>query len=81
MSALPPKADIADHDCDVRFVPKADSCTAAKCFLFEHLVGAFYQWGLTETKRLGSFEVDDEIEFRRLQGRKISRPLASAYWH
>src|SRR5215472_10917521 len=29
MSALPPKADIADCDCDVRFVPKADSCTAA----------------------------------------------------
>ena len=24
MSALPPKADIAEHRCDVRFVPKAD---------------------------------------------------------
>jgi hypothetical protein len=24
MSALPPKADIADHDPDVRFVPEAD---------------------------------------------------------
>jgi len=24
MSALPPKADITDHDWDVRFVPKAD---------------------------------------------------------
>jgi hypothetical protein len=24
MSALPPKADITRHDCDVRFVPKAD---------------------------------------------------------
>jgi len=24
MSALPPKADIVQHDCDVRFVPKAD---------------------------------------------------------
>jgi hypothetical protein len=30
MSALPPKADIAGHQLDVRFVPKADSCTAAK---------------------------------------------------
>ena len=29
MSALPPKADMAQHDCDVRFVPKADKCTAA----------------------------------------------------
>jgi hypothetical protein len=30
MSALPPKADMVRHNPDVRFVPKADSCTAAK---------------------------------------------------
>jgi hypothetical protein len=30
MSALPPKADIARRQLDVRFVPKADSCIAAK---------------------------------------------------
>jgi len=30
MSALPPKADIGTQPRDVRFVPKADSCTAAK---------------------------------------------------
>jgi hypothetical protein len=30
MSALPPKADIGTHRLSVRFVPKADSCTAAK---------------------------------------------------
>jgi hypothetical protein len=24
MSALPPKADMDQHECDVRFVPKAD---------------------------------------------------------
>jgi hypothetical protein len=29
MSALPPKADIARRQLDARFVPKADSCTAA----------------------------------------------------
>jgi hypothetical protein len=29
MSALPPKADINERYCHVRFVPKADSCTAA----------------------------------------------------
>jgi hypothetical protein len=34
MSALPPKADIADCNRDVRFVPKADSCTAAKILSF-----------------------------------------------
>ena len=30
LSALPLKADIEPHDWHVRFVPKADSCTAAK---------------------------------------------------
>jgi hypothetical protein len=30
MSALPPKADIGTQSWNVRFVPKADSCTAAK---------------------------------------------------
>src|SRR5215469_5261842 len=31
MSALPPIADIGFQSRDVRFVPKADSCTAAIC--------------------------------------------------
>jgi hypothetical protein len=35
MSALPPKADIAERNWDVRFVPKADIAA-----LFDHLVGA-----------------------------------------
>jgi hypothetical protein len=41
MSALPPKADIAGRDLDVRFGPKADSCSAAnqQRVLFDHLVG------------------------------------------
>ena len=30
MSALPPKADMAQDNRGVRFVPKADSCAAAK---------------------------------------------------
>jgi hypothetical protein len=29
MSALPPKADITRHLWDVRFVPRADSCTGS----------------------------------------------------
>jgi hypothetical protein len=40
MSALPPKADIAGLQFDVRFVPKADSCTAQRGLLFDHFVGA-----------------------------------------
>ena len=40
MSALPPKADMDHHGRDVRFVPKADICTAAIFSLFDHPVGA-----------------------------------------
>jgi hypothetical protein len=40
MSALPPKADIVGRNGDVRFVPEADICSAAKRSLFDHLVGA-----------------------------------------
>jgi hypothetical protein len=40
MSALPPKADMDERDEHVRFVPKADICTAAKVgaiqYLFRH---------------------------------------------
>ena len=39
MSALPPIADIAGRELNVRFVPKAVSCDAAKVALFDHLVG------------------------------------------
>ena len=38
MSALPPKADMCGATSDVRFGPKADSCTAAEAALFDHLV-------------------------------------------
>ena len=34
-----PKADIAECGWHVRFVPKADSCSAAILSLFDHLVG------------------------------------------
>src|SRR6516225_3286354 len=33
------KADMDWHSCDVRFVPKSDSCSAANGSLFDHLVG------------------------------------------
>ena len=41
MSALPPKADIAECDGHVRFVPKADILRRSKIVPFvDHLVGA-----------------------------------------
>src|SRR6516225_6026331 len=39
MSALPPKADIGTRSRHVRFVRKADSCSATILLLFDHLVG------------------------------------------
>ena len=50
MSALPPKADIRRHECDLCFVPKADIR-----ILFEQLIGALLEkWGHIETERFGS---------------------------
>jgi hypothetical protein len=40
-SALPPKADIAERDRDVRFVPKADSCAAAIYAAFRTSIAGF----------------------------------------
>jgi hypothetical protein len=43
MSALLPKADSRAPSRNVRFGPEADSCSAAKPQLFDHLVGAAKQ--------------------------------------
>jgi hypothetical protein len=45
MSALPQPTDIADHEHEVRKVPIADSCTAAKNNLFDYLVGKIWSSG------------------------------------
>jgi hypothetical protein len=37
------ESDIAQHGGNVRFVPKADSCTAAISSLVNHLVGALLE--------------------------------------
>ena len=49
MSALPPKADIKGCIFDVRFVPIADSRSAAKthCALMVPLGARFYDFGVT----------------------------------
>jgi len=49
MSALPPKADITERHRHVRFVPKADSCTAANhvsryCSKRVYNLGGFKDW-------------------------------------
>jgi hypothetical protein len=60
MSALPPKADIGTQSRNVRFVPKADICGAAKRHLFDHLIGAAKQrYWERDAERLGSLVVED----------------------
>jgi hypothetical protein len=63
-SAFPLKADIRSPFNHVRFMPKADSCTAAKSALFDHLVGGDEQrrWHI-ETECFRSPEVDTKLEF------------------
>jgi hypothetical protein len=59
MSAITPKADIEGVLTNVRFVPKADSCTAAKRALFDHLVGGDKQSRrYREAESLRSLEID-----------------------
>jgi hypothetical protein len=63
MSALPPKADIAESDWHLRFVPKADSCSAAKSVLFDHVIGFGEQcrWH-RQSERLGCLQIISEFK-------------------
>jgi hypothetical protein len=48
-------------------VPLPDSCVAANCVLFDHLVGAGEQCrGNVNAKCLGGFHIDRELELDRL---------------
>jgi hypothetical protein len=58
MSALPPKADIAERDHDGRFVPKADIGLS-----LDHVVSADEERRRNgQTKRLGGSGSDDEVD-------------------
>src|SRR5215813_3520005 len=74
MSALPPKADIGTHSRNVRYVPKADSCIAAKSLSFDHVVGALPQEQRhVETERLGGFQIDHQLELVRSLDGELAR--------
>src|SRR5262245_60383077 len=76
MSALPPKADICSALVHVRYGPKADSCTAAKELLFDHLVRAGEQrWRHGEAKGFGGFQIDDQLVLGRSLHRQVRRLL------
>jgi hypothetical protein len=55
--SLPPKTDKLQRSAYVRFVPKADICSAANYILFDHLVGAGHG--------------DDQLELARLHDRQV----------
>ena len=58
MSALPPKADIAERHRDVRFVPKADIKP-----LLDHLIGTGEEWRRDRhADGLCRSRVDDKLE-------------------
>jgi len=72
MSALPPKSDITQRDKNVRFVPKADSCTAAIQTLLDHLIGTGEErLGHVEAERFGGLQVDDKLVLCWLLHRKV----------
>jgi len=68
MSAIPPKADIRQHDLDVRFVP----ANSGHCASFDHLVGCLQEgFRDCEAERFGGLEIDYELILRRLLEREI----------
>jgi len=69
MSALPPKADMAQDGRDVCFVPKADM----GCSL-NHLVSQLQKgFAYRETESFSSSEIDDELELVGRLRRQIPR--------
>ena len=78
MSALPLKADIASLARNVRFVPKADSCTAANDQLSNRLVGYRQHFRRHfDAERSSRLQVDGGLEIGRLRDRKLGWLLAS----
>ena len=69
MSALPPKADMVQHDRDVRFVPKADIARLTQSPRQPTAKGLAYR----ETESFGRLEIDDKLEFVGRLHRQITR--------
>src|SRR5262249_2984224 len=77
MSALPPKADIGTRSWNVRFVPIADSCSAAKEPLFDHLICRIQKARrYCEAERFGGLKVDGQFVFGWCLHWKVGRLLA-----
>ena len=72
MSALPPKADIAERDRHVRFVPSG-LMNATRHILLDYLIGTAKQCDRkAETQRLGSLKIDDQFNFALLHNGQVA---------
>jgi hypothetical protein len=73
MSALPPKADIAERDPDVRFVPKADilRCGKERRYSITSSARSSNAGGSVKPKIFGSLEIDHTLDL----GRKLNRQI------
>jgi hypothetical protein len=72
MSALPPKADIAQRNSDVRFVPKADILRCGK----NAVIRSPRQRGRdAKPEGLRGLDVDHQLESGRLLDWEIGRPI------
>jgi hypothetical protein len=87
MSALPPKADIADHDCHVRFVPKADITRSFRKAKNGEMVRA-HRWSEPSRAQVSSKVELEQIDSVRAPDagsigvRKLGGPVsASAQWN
>src|SRR5215469_10105716 len=70
MSALPPKADIAERGGHVRFVPKA-GIVAVHCTMSSAATSIV--WEIVRPRVFGCFAVDDELKLCRLFNRQVRR--------
>src|SRR5262245_52807031 len=77
MTLWPARADMAGSPGDVAEVPLPDSCSAANRYLFDHLVGSTEQreWD-GNAKRVGGFQIEDQLGLHRLLDRQIGWLLA-----
>jgi len=77
MSALPPKADIAERDRDVRCVPKADILRRSKVILYSitSSVRPSSGSGILRPNALAVFRLITRSKFGRLHHRQIAGSL------
>jgi hypothetical protein len=81
MSALPPKADIAVRDWDVRFVPKPDVSNCSKISYSNTSSARFTNGDLPRPSVLKALRLMTKSNFVGCKAGRSAGLSASAYWH